>query len=170
MKALCLVAHPDDEQLWAGSLIAARTDWDWTLVSLTGGPRADRFPGIVLGFPDEWRILHPDEYRQWRHAVQELDLTPDLVITHNRMGEYGHPHHMSVHWLAHELFPRVWDFYTDAAGSVGPQHTFERTWSIPVDPGKRDRFEATYPGVYDELMADRPDLVEAAFQAEWFTA
>lgn len=163
---LCIVAHPDDEMLFAGTLI---NEGDWELVSLTGGPRASQFPGTCLGFPDEWRIIHPDEYRQWRHAVSELDLHPDLVVTHNRMGEYGHPHHMSVHWLAHELFPKVWDFYTDVPSSVGPQFQGSETWTVPADEGKRDRFERTYPGVYEELLADRPELIGSLFLAEMFT-
>ena len=86
------------------------------------------------------------------------------------MGEYGHPHHMAVHAIAHELFPRVWDFYTEAPSSVGPQMIGERAWSIPATPEKRDLFEARYPGVYAELAGDKPDLIRDVFAREWFTA
>lgn len=167
VKALVLVAHPDDELLFAGQLMLDHPEWNWTQVCLTNGRP---FPGVTLGFADEWRILHRTEYEAWRAGVDGLGLAPDLVVTHNRMGEYGHPHHMAVHAIAHELFPRVWDFYTDAPSSVGPQAIGEQTWAVPVGFAKRERFEATYPGVYAELAADKPELIEAVFRAEWFTA
>lgn len=167
MKALCLVAHPDDELLFAGQLMANHPDWEWAQVCLTNGRP---FPGVSLGFKDEWRILHRSEYEAWRAAVDGLGLSPDLVVTHNAMGEYGHPHHMAVHQIAHELYPRVWDFWTPAPSSVAAQIKRTTTWSIPVKPSKREAFEARYPGVYAELAADKPELIGRAFQNEWFTA
>ncbi len=167
MNALLLVAHPDDELLFAGQLMISNPEWDWTPVCLTAGRRPY---GKSLGFPDEWRILSRSEYVAWRAAVDGLGLTPDLVVTHNQMGEYGHPHHMAVHAIAHELFPMVWDFYTDAPSSVGPQVQREKTWAVPVGPAKKVIFEGAYPDVYAELAQDKPDLVAAAFTAEWFTA
>lgn len=166
MNAVVLVAHPDDELIFAGALMASKP-WDWTVVVLTGGRT---HPGLSLGFGDEWRILHRTEYEAWKAAVAGLDLAPDLVVTHNAMGEYGHPHHMAVHQIAHELFGKVWDFYTPAPSSVGPQMQRETLWSVPADDGKRDRFEAAYPGVYAELAADKPEMIARAFQTEWFTA
>lgn len=167
MRALVLHAHPDDELLFAGALMASRPDWEWQTVCLTNGRP---YSGLSLGFPDEWRILSRSEYLAWRDAVKGLGLTPDLVVTHNAMGEYGHPHHMAVHAIAHELFDTVWDFWTPAPSSVGPQIRRRRTWSVPVAPEKKERFEIAYPGVYAELMADRPELIGRAFRTEWFTA
>jgi LmbE family N-acetylglucosaminyl deacetylase len=167
VKALVLHAHPDDELLFAGALMLSKPDWTWTTVSLTNGRP---YPGISLGFADDWRVLHRREYEAWRDAVAALDLQPDIVVTHNLLGEYGHPHHMAVHAIAHELFERIWDFYTPAPSSVGPQARREVIWSVPVRADKRPVFDVTYPGVYDELRADKPDLVETAFVREWFTA
>lgn len=166
MNALVLHAHPDDELLFAGSLMAAKP-WDWTTVSLTKGRP---YAGVSLGFADEWRILHRSEYLEWKDAVAALDLHPDLVVTHNAMGEYGHPHHMAVHQIAHELFGNVWDFYTPAPSSVGPQLRRSNVWGIDVGPDKLTHFQAAYPGVYEELRADKPDLIWRAFTTEWFTA
>ena len=166
MNALVLVAHPDDELLFAGELMAHQSDWNWTQVCLTNGRP---FPGTSLGFKDEWRILHRTEYEAWRDAVKALNLEPDLVVTHNRMGDYGHPHHMAVSAIAHELFPKVWEFWTDAPSSVGPQYRAEEMYSVIASAKKRERFEATYPGVYAELAADKPDLIDRLFRQEWFT-
>lgn len=166
MNAVVLHAHPDDELLFAGALMAS-TPWNWQTISLT---RGRPYPGLSLGFADEWRILHRSEYEAWKDAVAALNLKTDLVVTHNAMGEYGHPHHMAVHQIAHELFPYVWDFYTAAPSSVAPQVKRANVWSIPATTDKRDHFEATYPGVYAELVADKPEMVARAFQSEWFTA
>ena len=88
----------------------ARPHWNWIGVSLTAGPRARQYRGINPGHRDEWRVLTLAEYDEWRASVEGLRLTPDVVVTHNLTGEYGHPHHMAVHRIAHELFGRVWDF------------------------------------------------------------
>lgn len=169
-SALILHAHPDDEVLFAGALREARPDWAWTTVSLTGGARASQYPGLSLGFADEWRILSLSEYREWRQAVADLDLQPDFVFTHNRMGEYGHPHHMSVHRIAHELFPSVWDFLVEAETSVGPQLVAERVTEVPATAAKGQRFIATYgEAVLNELCHDRPEMMSDLFRYERFT-
>ena len=164
-----LHAHPDDELLFAGALMMSMPDWHWTTVSLTGGARAHRYPGISLGFPDPWRILTRAEYLEWREAVRDLRLTPDIVLSHNRLGEYGHPHHMAVHAIAHELFRAVWDFYTDVPSSISPQHYQGQLRTVEVTGAKRKLLDATYPGVYDELRTNNPELIERLFEVEQFT-
>lgn len=169
MNALILHAHPDDEILFAGALRASRPDWVWTTVSLTGGARAHNYPGISLGFDDEWRILSLNEYREWRMAVEALGLEPDFVFTHNRMGEYGHPHHMSVHRIAHELFDNVWDFLVESETSVGKQLCDGKVTEVPVNADKGRAFIATYGEVVlNELCHDRPEMMSDLFRRERF--
>lgn len=170
MNALILHAHPDDELLFAGQLMLSRPDWQWTTVSLTGGERADRYPGITLGHRDEWRILTIPEFAQWRQSVADLALSPDVVFTHNLLGEYGHPHHMAVHRIAHELYANVWDFLCEAPSSVGAQAKGPVTWQVPVTPEKTSRFLHTYGShVLRTLMDHQPDLMTRAFTVEAFT-
>lgn len=170
MNALILHAHPDDELLFAGALRESRPDWVWTTVSLTGGARADVYPGTSLGFKDEWRILTLAEYMDWRNAVIDLDLAPDVVFSHNRMGEYGHPHHMSVHRIAHELFANVWDFYVEAESSVGKQLAAGPITTVDASSAKGQRFIETYgETVLNELCHDKPDLMSDLFRHERFT-
>lgn len=170
MRALVLHAHPDDELLFAGALMLARPDWEWTTVSLTGGARKADYPGISLGFDDDWRILTVEEYHQWERAVFLLDLRPDITFSHNKMGEYGHPHHMAVHRIAHKLFRPVWDFYTPAESSVGDQETDVWTTQVPVTEAKAERFRSVYgQGVLDELAQNQTSLMDAVFASEWVT-
>lgn len=164
---LVLHAHPDDEILFSGALMLARPHWEWIGVSLTAGPRVKQYRGINLGHRDEWRVLTIREFRQWRDSVARLGLEPDVVVTHNLVGEYGHPHHMAVHRIAHELFPRVWDFAPSMPTSVGRAPT-QRLTSIPVTPAKREWFVEVYgQSVFDELAANQPGLME--WEAEVFS-
>jgi len=140
----------------------ARPHWNWIGVSLTAGPRADRYRGVMLGHRDEWRVLTLREFADWRASVEALRLEPDVVVTHNLVGEYGHPHHMAVHRIAHELFPRVWDFAPDMPTSVG-RAPERRVTEIAVTPEKRAWFLDIYgQSVWDELAANQPGLVDGA--------
>ena len=169
-RALVLHAHPDDELLFAGALMLAHPDWEWTTVSLTGGPRRSRYPGICLGFPDEWRILSVAEYHEWRAAVAALRLEPDVTISHNMLGEYGHPHHMAVHRIAHELFAPVWDFLVQAESSVLQQNWRAWVGLTNVGPDKERRFGEVYGAdVLDELRRDRPAMMADLFEGELVT-
>lgn len=42
--ALAVVAHPDDETLWAGGTILSRTGWEWTVITLCRRSDPDRAP------------------------------------------------------------------------------------------------------------------------------
>lgn len=169
MNAAVVHAHPDDESLFAGALIESHPEWTWTLVSLTTSPQAPMYPGIVLGHDDVWRILTVPEREAWKQSLVALDLAPDVVFTHNALGEYGHPHHMTVHAIVHELYRNVWDFYVDARSSVGPQACGEKTVTLSTD-GKRERFVSRYgAAVLDNLEKHQPELIEGVFAQECFT-
>ena len=72
MKALCLVAHPDDCVIFAYSYIHNHSEHDWTIAYLTyteSEPRAAEMSAfwrqrgidtIFLGFEDHWH----DQYQQ----------------------------------------------------------------------------------------------------------
>ncbi len=96
-----IVAHPDDETLWAGGTIISHPDWNWFIVSLCRGKDLDRSPK----FYDALKILNgkgvmgdmddgPDQIPLEDTTVEQtiLDLLPekhfDLIITHNPIGEY----------------------------------------------------------------------------------
>jgi hypothetical protein len=113
MRCLVVVAHPDDETLWgAGRIMQWSSQGATVNVVCCSRPkkdpeRAERFlqacsmlgaHGAVLGAVD--RGAHePLALPAWG---DEMFRGFDWVLTHNRLGEYGHPHHKQVHEFVYE--------------------------------------------------------------------
>ncbi len=100
-SAAVVVAHPDDEVLWAGGTILTHPDCRWRIVTLcrAGDPdRAPKFRRVLgrlgaegaMGDLDDGPAQEPLEPERVRGAV--LDLLGaadfDLVLTHGPRGEY----------------------------------------------------------------------------------
>jgi len=114
IKALCLVAHPDDCVIFGFSYIHNHPEMDWTIGYLTyteSDPRGAELAAfwrkrnincVFLGFIDDYRDQEQQRLMQWRgiDAVAkcaELARQYDLVLTHDEHGDYGHIHHQVVH-------------------------------------------------------------------------
>jgi len=100
-KVAVIVAHPDDETLWAGGAILSHQDRDCFVVSLCRANDEDRAPkfyetlkllnakGTMGSLKDgpKQRPIAANTVEQW-----VLKLLPtehfDLIITHNPLGEY----------------------------------------------------------------------------------
>lgn len=99
--AAVIVAHPDDETLWAGGTILDNPTWEWYIICLCrakDGDRSARFLNAlrmlncsgIMGDLDDG----PDQVPLSDEVVEKtiLDLLPsmhfDLVLTHNPAGEY----------------------------------------------------------------------------------
>jgi LmbE family N-acetylglucosaminyl deacetylase len=96
-----IVAHPDDETLWAGGTVLDHPLWQWFIVCLCRGSDQDRAPRFyqalkalnsegIMGDLDDGPDQQPLDDTVVERAVLEL-LPPrhfDLVITHNPSGEY----------------------------------------------------------------------------------
>jgi LmbE family N-acetylglucosaminyl deacetylase len=96
-----IVAHPDDETLWAGGTILSHPSWKWFIVCLCRGndkERAPRFYGAlkvlqsegIMGCLDDGPEQKPLDEEEVERII--LDLLPhhhfDLIISHNPTGEY----------------------------------------------------------------------------------
>lgn len=114
MKAIVLVAHPDDCVIFASGYMDAHPEYEWTIVYLTHwrwhkrGREMSRYwnkRGVktrYLGFKDHGRDLGLNGLHTWSEVealrvLRRAALGYDLILTHNEEGEYGHPHHRVVH-------------------------------------------------------------------------
>jgi len=96
-----IVAHPDDETLWAGGFIMEHRDYDWTIVTTCRGSDDDRSKRFFramerLGATGEMADLDdgPDQRPLDSGVIEStiLSLLPrtdyDLLLTHSPFGEY----------------------------------------------------------------------------------
>jgi len=118
MKALCLVAHPDDCVIFAYSYIHNHTEMDWTICYLTyteWDPRGRELREfwhkrgiacIFLGYTDDYRDIENKkisfDQSQARREISNIIKSYDLVLTHDEQGDYGHIHHVFVHDCARD--------------------------------------------------------------------
>jgi len=137
-----IVAHPDDETLWAGGTILRHPDWNWFIVCLCRGNDPERAPRFFKAL----KILHaqgvigdlddsptPKKLTETEVENAVLQLLPpqhfDLVISHNPSGEYTrHIRHEEISkavidlWHADKIKSDVlWTFaYEDGNGAYFP--------------------------------------------------
>jgi len=113
-----IVAHPDDETLWAGGTILIHPSWQWFIVCLCRGSDKDRAPKFlktlqilgsegIMGDLDDGPEQKPLDENELKHAI--LKLLPsrhfDLIISHNPTGEYTrHIRHEEVSKAIIELW------------------------------------------------------------------
>jgi LmbE family N-acetylglucosaminyl deacetylase len=96
-----IVAHPDDETLWAGGTILSHPGWHWFIACLCRGSDNDRVPKFfkalqilgsegAMGDLDDGPEQKPLDENELEHTI--LKLLPsvhfDLIISHNPYGEY----------------------------------------------------------------------------------
>jgi hypothetical protein len=109
-KIAVIVAHPDDETLWAGGMILMNPRCSWTILSLCRGSDPDRSKKFsealavygatgAMGNLDDGPQQKPIPEEEIEAAIQLL-LPPvhyDLIITHSPAGEYTrHKRHEEI--------------------------------------------------------------------------
>ena len=114
MKAIAVVAHPDDCVIFARPYIDAHPEYDWHIVYLTymaHDARAQEvsaywtargIPTEFRGFRDDYKDQQTQQLNFWSGLDAEASINlacqgADLVLTHYEDGDYGHIHHKVVH-------------------------------------------------------------------------
>lgn len=116
MRAMALVAHPDDCVIFAYSFIHNNPQYQWTVCYLTYNETHNRGKEFIdfwqrrnimvkfLGFEDRWdhdnQCPGSIDPLMAKQKIQQVIANQDLVLTHNHNGEYGHPHHILVNQCA----------------------------------------------------------------------
>lgn len=183
MRCAVVVAHPDDEILFAGQLILSRPHDDWLIFCLTSGgdnDRAARFAtschilgasGHIFKVPDVGPVWRPEHYLMAQEYLTAHLVGFDEVYTHGSKGEYGHPHHIAIHDIVTHLQPDAWSFWHSAQTGVGHCVPGESGWSVLVaGPGKKDAFDRAYGlPMLRALEADHETMLTQLFTLESFT-
>ncbi len=142
-KCLVVVAHPDDETLWAGGTMLMHSDSNWTVITLCRASDPDRAPKFSkameiygargdMGDLDDSPEQPPLSSRDIRRTL--LNLLPparfDLVLTHGFQGEYtSHLRHEETGkavlalWESGDIAAgELWRFaYEDGGGKYAPR-------------------------------------------------
>jgi len=113
---LMIVAHPDDEAIFAGNLLLKEKGWK--VVSITGDDNASR----RKDFHRSMKAFGVEEFEMWdyedglniifdakdlRSKIEKelLDRDYEKIVTHNFDGEYGHIQHKQIHAVVSSIFP-----------------------------------------------------------------
>ena len=142
-RVAVIVAHPDDETLWAGGLLLSHPEWSVVIVTLCRGQDPDRAPRFqaalkCLGAVGAMGDL--DDGPEQAHLAPAMVKTTilsllvrqdfDRLLTHGPKGEYtSHHRHEEVSKAVEELWregvlraPSLWQFaYEDAGGGHFPE-------------------------------------------------
>ena len=96
-----IVAHPDDETLWAGGMILMNPGCKWTIISLCRANDRDRAPkffsalevygargamGNLDDGPEQKPLLKEDIEKSITSLLPKINY--DLIVTHSPAGEY----------------------------------------------------------------------------------
>jgi LmbE family N-acetylglucosaminyl deacetylase len=102
-KCAVIVAHPDDETLWAGGTMLIHPESEWSIITLCRKSDPDRsskfFRALkqlnasgVMGDLDDGPEQTPLEERKTQNTIIQLLAEDrfDLIMTHGLQGEYTH--------------------------------------------------------------------------------
>lgn len=156
IQTVCIiVAHPDDETLWAGGMILTRPYWKYDVYTLCRASDPDRAPRFQSALTclnasgsmadlDDGPDQLPLSVKTIQQTILELldDRSYDLVITHSPQGEYTrHRRHEEAWQAIWPLWRRrqirsesLWAFaYSDAEGSQKPTVEPDAHLLLPLD-------------------------------------
>ncbi|MBN2019759.1 MAG: PIG-L family deacetylase [Sedimentisphaerales bacterium] len=174
-----IVAHPDDEILWAGGLMLLHHETRWTVMTLCRKSDLDRSAKFnrvmeylgakgVMGDLDDGPEQKPLVEKEIKKTI--LSLLPmdrfDLVLTHSRWGEYTRnlrheetSRAVTVLFNTKELFSKqLWMFaYEDGGGKYLPKPSRDADFQVWLP----DKIWQEKYRIVTEMYGFAPDSFEA---------
>jgi LmbE family N-acetylglucosaminyl deacetylase len=154
-----IVAHPDDETLWAGGTILSHPNHNWFIVCLCRASDTDRAPRFynalklyrakgIMGDIDDGPNQHPLNKDELEKEI--LKLLPsthfDLILTHNSTGEYTrHLRHEEINRAVMSLWHR---------GKISAKEL----WTFAYEDGNK---------AYLPLAVNNADIVDKLSEKTW---
>jgi len=154
LNAAVIVAHPDDETLWAGGMMLCHPEWRWFVACLCRANDPDRAPRFqralrrlraegAMGDLDDGPAQEPLAPGEVAQAVTALvpSMQFDIAITHGPDGEYTrHRRHEETAgavaglWREGRLSAReLWMFaYDDDGGRTLPRAASDAHLLLPL--------------------------------------
>ena len=146
-KKLMIVAHPDDDTIWGGAHLMSG---DYFVVCITNGRNDTRKPefekmleksgnsGYILEYPDKVAGERDDWSNVWDKITDDINRLMtckdwELIVTHNKDGEYGHQHHKYSHKIVTEIYDKqslkmpLYNFGAYYSKAKLPDHESEMT-------------------------------------------
>jgi len=157
IKKLMIVAHPDDELIFGGSLLL---EPDWFIISVTNDDnkiRRKEFRGLMKDLKQNFIMYdHEDTMEtdyvdqkttnKLRKIIENNKKTLKMIVTHNQRGEYGHEQHKAVHRAVTKLCKEF--------GLTKKLHYFKKgTKKLPAATINRlyELMKVRYPSQYQVL-------------------
>ena len=119
-RKLMIVAHPDDDMLWGGAHLMEGGYYIVVVTNRNNAKRCREFKnvlkesgndGIILSYPDK-SFGTKDSWEHNKDGIRK-DLEKiinykhwDLIVTHNKDGEYGHIHHKMTHRFVTDIYDK----------------------------------------------------------------
>ncbi len=153
-SVVVIVAHPDDETLWAGGEIRLHPSWNWFIISLSRKndiDRASRFYKVlkelnakgIMGDLDDGPEQTPLDVTVLEEVILNLlpQLPFDRIMTHNPNGEY-------TRHLRHEETSKAVILLWDEGKILA-----DELWTFAYDDGHKTHNTIANPNapVYNQL-------------------
>ena len=184
LRLMCILAHPDDESLGTGGILAryAAEGVKTYLLTATRGGRGwfgapEDNPGPealgqlrqqeleaaasvlgleevhLLGYRDgELDQADPDEVTA-RLVAHVRRIRPQVVVTFDPYGSYGHPDHIAISQLTTAALVAAADAtYPDGTGAA---HTVDKLYYFVVTPRRIEAYEAAFGTLMMEIDGDQ---------------